>query len=73
MTDVIDVEAADLTPENVDPPEATAPNAVVIHRLEEDGQIKTVVQPVGDVRATEVQTLLELGILSWREQIGLTK
>lgn len=59
--------------ETVDTPEVSQPDAVVIHRVEEDGQIKTVVQPIGDVRPTEVQTLIELGLQSWRDQIGLAK
>lgn len=71
MTDIEAVATDVDQPEEA--PTVTQPDAVVIHRIEEDGQIRTVVQPVGDVRVTEVQTLMELGLQAWREQIGLPK
>ena len=50
-----------------DPP----PNAVLILRIEDEEGIKTDVVPLGDVKATEVATILELGMRSWRAKIGL--
>jgi hypothetical protein len=51
---------------------ATQPEGVlVIKNTDEDGNIFTEIVPVGDVRMTEVQTILELGVLRWRSQIGL--
>lgn len=48
------------------------PESVVIifKRKDSAGNISTVVSHQG-VEATEVQTLIELGLLSWRKQIGL--
>lgn len=47
-------------------------NAVVIIKNTDDkGNIGTEVVSQGDVLATEVQTLIELGLASWRVKIGL--
>lgn len=49
-----------------------APDAVIIMKtVGPDGSINTDVAPLGDVQATEVQTLIELGLQSWRKKIGL--
>lgn len=45
---------------------------VLVIKTKDDGAIKTDVQIVGEVEPTEVQTLLELGVLSWRQKIGLS-
>lgn len=46
---------------------------VVIVQRGEDGAISTDVVPQGDVRPTEVDTILELGRNGWRQKIGLVK
>lgn len=71
--EVIDVEEAELVSEEaVNASEEQPLNAVIVVKVEdEDGNIGTNVIPNGDVRPTEIQTLLELAINSWREQIGV--
>ncbi len=45
---------------------------LVIKRVAENGSISAEVVTNGNVLATEVQTLIELGLKNWREQIGLS-
>lgn len=55
-------------------PQAAPPNGVLVLKItDEQGNISTDAQPVGNVLPTEVQTLLELGINGWRQKIGLEK
>lgn len=57
-------------PENTE--EETPPQAVVVVKVvDQQGNISTDVQPINGLLPTEVQTLLELGIVGWREKIGL--
>lgn len=44
---------------------------VVVKEKRPDGGINTKVLLNGSIEATEVQTLLELAVLGWRDQIGL--
>lgn len=44
---------------------------IVVKEISPDGAINTKVLTNGNVQATEVQTLLELAVLGWRDQIGL--
>lgn len=44
---------------------------IVVKEATPDGGISTKVLTNGNVQATEVQTLLELAVLGWRDQIGL--
>ena len=54
------------------PPEPDPVDAViVVKKLGPQGDIQTEVILNGKVQATEVQTLLELGLRGWRKQIGL--
>lgn len=47
-------------------------NAVIVIKEEtSDGGIQTKVMTNGSIQATEVQTLLELAVIGWRDQIGL--
>ena len=46
-------------------------NAVIIVRKETDAGVETEVFLNGDVKATEVQTIIELGLGSWRTKLGL--
>lgn len=47
-------------------------NAVVIYKIvDEQGNVQTDVGIEGGVQPTEVQTLIELGLLAWRQKIGL--
>ncbi len=56
-------------------PEEEAPSApliVVFKHKADDGTISTEVSLQG-VEPTEVQTLLELAIIGWRQRIGLVR
>lgn len=44
---------------------------VIVKTVSDDGTISTDVQSNGNVQATEVQTLIEMGLRSWRAKIGL--
>lgn len=44
---------------------------IVVRTVGEDGSISCRAIPQGNVQATEVQTILELGVLEWRQRIGL--
>lgn len=53
-------------------PEETPTNGVIVVKItDEQGNVMTDTQPIGNVQATEVQTLLELGVGAWRRKIGL--
>lgn len=48
------------------------PNAVVVLReFAEDGGVQTKVVISGDIRITEVETILRLGLNGWQQQAGL--
>jgi hypothetical protein len=50
----------------------TEVNAVIVIRRDTpDGGVETDVFLNGDVKATEAQTILELGLSAWRKKIGL--
>jgi hypothetical protein len=52
------------------PPEQ--PNAVLVLRtVKDNGDIECDAVPLGDVKVTEVQTVLELGLASFRAKVGL--
>ncbi len=57
---------------NGDPVEiADDPDAVVIFkRTDEEGNVTTAIQALGNVQVTEVQTLIELGLRGFRESLG---
>ena len=62
-----------ITPEEEAPAEKELDLVVVVVKYE-GGQIAVDgVSVQGDIRATEVQTLLELALPYWREKIGLSK
>lgn len=42
-----------------------------VRRIADDGSVTVDPQPVGDMRLTEVATVLELGLERWRQKIGL--
>jgi hypothetical protein len=44
---------------------------IVIREFNEGGAVGTKIVLNGDIKATEVQTILELGIAGWRRQIGV--
>ncbi len=52
-------------------PQSQPDGVVVLKKVKDDGSIYTEVSPIGKAQATEVQTLLELGVIGWRKQIGL--
>jgi hypothetical protein len=63
---------AGLSAEQVSGEEAKQLDAVLCIRLvDEAGKISVVVQTSGDVRATEVDTLLKMGYKNWQAQIGV--
>jgi hypothetical protein len=57
---------------NVAPEAPEMPDAVLVTKnTDEQGNITVEVSPVGNVQATEIQTILELGVARWRSMIGL--
>jgi ribonuclease PH len=68
-------EYEDAPQDVVTPEEEAAPLNLVIVVVEHDGETTQVsnVSTQGDVRATEVQTLLELAVPAWRQKVGLSK
>ena len=67
--EVIDGDATEVPAE---PAADKQPDGVLIlKKPSADGGIDTQAVPLGDVQATEVQTLIELGLQSWRKSIGL--
>jgi hypothetical protein len=65
-------EVIEGTASEVPASEEKQPDAVlIIKRLNAEGGIETQAVPLGNVQATEVQTLIELGLQSWRKSIGL--
>lgn len=61
----------DAAEEEVEP---EAPQAVIVFKITDDsGNISTDVQPINGLQPTEVQTILELGVGSWRAKIGLDR
>lgn len=52
-------------------PVEAATGVFVTKTVDDQGNISTDTQPV-NVQPTEVQTLLELGIQSWRQKVGLS-
>jgi hypothetical protein len=66
----ISPEAAVEQPEG---PEVDQPldAVIVVKTVSEDGTLGVKVVPNGSVQVTEVQTLLEIGLKNFREQIGL--
>lgn len=51
--------------------DSTEPDGVLILKIKDENGIATEVVPLGAVEATEIQTLIELGLQSWRSKIGL--
>jgi len=59
-------------PETPDEPEQPPINAVVVHRIHaDDGSIQCVAEPIGNVVATEVATILKLGLREFEKRIGV--
>lgn len=44
---------------------------LVVKTTDDEGRITTNVLLNGNIQATEVQTLLEFGLKTWRNQLGL--
>lgn len=56
------------------PPEERPVNGVVVTRaFDPNGAVRAELSLLGDVKATEAQTLLELGIKQARRQLGLSE
>lgn len=71
-----DPGAAGPPPPPVEPAEApqqeTAPVVIILKETDPaTGNISTKVLPQGDVRPTEVETLIKLGLQAWQRQIGV--
>jgi hypothetical protein len=70
--EVARIEAEKLAAKADAAPEETPLDAVIIVKSTDDrGNIGTEVISQGEILATEVQTLIELGLASWRAKIGL--
>jgi hypothetical protein len=51
---------------------SNAPNAVIIHKIQsDDGSLNTAVEVIGDVRITEAETLMQLGLIGLRQRLGI--
>jgi hypothetical protein len=57
-------------PEGGEAPEQSTPGVFVTKERDGEGNLNINIVPVG-VEVTEVQTILEIGLKSFREQIGL--
>lgn len=55
------------------PPEEQMSAVIVLKVTKEDGSIVPEVMTQGDVQPTEVQTLMEVGLMRWRQSLGLTR
>lgn len=64
-------EVADEVADDATVVEESFDAVIVLKEKTDDGGIRTKVVTNGSVQPTEVQTLLELAVLGWREQIGL--
>jgi hypothetical protein len=52
--------------------EQEQPNAVLVQRIEgEDGQLSVEVQTLGNVRITEIETVLKLGLKLIKDKFGV--
>lgn len=61
-------EPIESSPQTPEPQSA----ALIVFKLEDDqGNIQTDVKWQGDIRPTEVETLLKLGLQGWQRQIGV--
>lgn len=66
------LEAVD-APADEAPQEAQVDGVLVRKEVGPEGNLSVSVQPIGNVQITEVQTLLELGVRYFREQVGLDR
>lgn len=57
--------------EDAAPPQEEVDGVIILRIKTEEGNIATDVGPLGSVEADQVQTLIELGLKSWRSKIGL--
>jgi len=69
-TELVEAEPVEAQPTEA-PPEKQPDGVLILKRLTPDGGIDTQAVPLGEVQATEVATLIELGLQSWRKSIGL--
>lgn len=53
------------------PQEPALDAVIIVKKIDDAGSIVTDVITNGSVQATEVQTLIEVGLQSWRKKIGL--
>lgn len=76
MTDAVEPEfdpadRLEQEPEDAAPPEEQ-PGAVHIIKSEDDsGAVVVNVVGTGDLRATEIETVIKLGLKHWQQQIGV--
>lgn len=69
----VDLDPAEQTAAPSPPPEPPLNAVVILRNIDADGNVTTDVATNGNVAATEVQTLIELGLQSWRKKIGLDR
>lgn len=56
-----------------DPDPQGTPNGVFVHRLsgDKEGDFQIAVEPIGDVRITEIDTILKIAVRDFRGKMGL--
>lgn len=64
----------DTPPQNTAPPQEqeSLPAVIIVKQKDDEGNITTDVMLQG-VEPTEVQTIIELGLIRWRSKIGLPR
>lgn len=53
--------------------DATPNGVLIVKTTDEEGNIGTNTVPLGNVIATEVQTIIELGLKGWRQKLGFAE
>lgn len=52
-------------------PEPQVDAVMCVRRIADDGTVTVEVKPVGDLRLTEIDTVLALARLRWKNEIGI--
>lgn len=66
-----DIEISEEPPDGAEVEAIQLPTVIILVERGDDGKIDTDVVAQGDVRATEIETVLKMGLNKWRQKIGL--